>query len=97
MVIPSSHQLLNTDTHSTLGPRSCLSLCSQSGIEWIESKTGTSGFRRSAQIFISDITRRLKLAKGLSRNRTPDPDRESARKYTAGIVVAQIMFRMETH
>ena len=76
----SSHESTNWEYH---GPRSCLSLCSQSGIEWVESRSGIRGFRSSAQKFTNDITRRLKLSSRLSVRRVPDPDRATAWRYTS--------------
>lgn len=76
----SSHESTNWEYH---GPRSCLSLCSQSGMEWVERRTGIRGFRSSAQKFTNDITRRLKLSSRLSIRRVPDPDGATAWKYTS--------------
>ncbi|KAK5095932.1 hypothetical protein LTS08_007813 [Lithohypha guttulata] len=76
----SSNESTNWEYH---GPRSCLSLCSQSGIEWVETRTGRSGFRRLAQSFTADITRRLILSSGISTKRVPDLDQDTAWKYTS--------------
>lgn len=73
------------------GPRSCLSLCSQSGIEWVKLQTGSQTYRQSAQRFITDITQRLKLSSGLDSDRTPDPMRIDALLYTQGMILLLIL------
>lgn len=84
MVNSISVAKLKADLSLCSGPRSCLSLCSQSGVRWVESKTGHAGFRQSAQAFTADITKRLRLSKELSVHRMPDPNPVTAWKYTSG-------------
>lgn len=49
-------------------------------------KTRSSSFSEYANKFTLNITRRLKIEKGLSTSRKPDPDPQTAWKYTGSIV-----------
>ncbi|KIW31163.1 uncharacterized protein PV07_02832 [Cladophialophora immunda] len=63
------------------GPRSFLSICSKPGIQWVSQKIGTSTFHDAAGTLTRDVTRRLKIEKKLSKERTPEPPASVAWKY----------------
>ncbi|KAI1616602.1 fungal-specific transcription factor domain-containing protein [Exophiala viscosa] len=75
----SSSEISNWEYH---GPRSFLSICSKPGIQWVASKSGSSTFNHSAKKFTTYITSRLKIEKMLSRERKPEPDQETAWRFT---------------
>ncbi|TVY54622.1 putative transcriptional regulatory protein [Lachnellula cervina] len=64
------------------GPGSFLSICSKPGVDWVGEKTGSSDFIGIARMFSRDVTRLLKLDCKISLDRTPEPDRETAYRYT---------------
>ncbi|TVY34894.1 putative transcriptional regulatory protein [Lachnellula occidentalis] len=64
------------------GPGSFLSICSKPGMNWVGEKTGSSDFIAIAGMFTRDVTRQLKLDCKISLDRTPEPDRETAWRYT---------------
>ncbi|TVY30806.1 putative transcriptional regulatory protein [Lachnellula hyalina] len=64
------------------GPGSFLSICSKPGIEWVGEKTGSSDFIAISRTFSRDVTRQLKLDCKISLDRTPEPDRATAWRYT---------------
>ncbi|KAJ2905583.1 hypothetical protein MKZ38_004877 [Zalerion maritima] len=64
------------------GPRSYLSICSKPGIQWVSERTGSSNFHDVATSFTTDTTRWLKVGKKLSKEIKPEPDPETAWKYT---------------
>ncbi|KIV79464.1 hypothetical protein PV11_07026 [Exophiala sideris] len=68
---------------SNLGPRSFLSICSKPGTRWVASKTGSSTFSQSARKFTSYITSRLKIERMLSKEQKPEPDQETAWRFTS--------------
>ncbi|KAK5739936.1 hypothetical protein LTR17_005032 [Elasticomyces elasticus] len=65
------------------GPRSYLSICSRPAVQWVSEQTQSPHFTKMASDFASDITRRLKMDAGLSSSRAPEPDPETAWRYTA--------------
>ena len=68
----------------TTGPKSYLAICSEPGIKWVTEKLADSGFRDIAGTFVRDVARRLKTERRLAPQRTPDPDAETAWRYTQG-------------
>lgn len=64
------------------GPGSFLSICSKPGVDWVGEKTGSSDFIGIARMFSRDVTRLLKLDCKISLDRTPEPDRETAYRFT---------------
>lgn len=61
-----------------------MSICSKPGVEWVTEKVGVTGFAGSASTLTIDITRRLKIEWKLSREQTPEPNKESAWRYIKG-------------
>jgi hypothetical protein len=66
------------------GPRSYLSICSKPAVKWVSEQTRSTNFAESASAFVCDITRRLKMDGDLSISRMPEPDVETAWRYTKG-------------
>ncbi|KAF2214723.1 hypothetical protein CERZMDRAFT_95115 [Cercospora zeae-maydis SCOH1-5] len=64
------------------GPRSFLSICSQPAVKWVTEQTGRLDFSEAARQFAHDITRRLKMDDDISVARAPEPDAETAWRYT---------------
>ncbi|KAK5162732.1 uncharacterized protein LTR77_011215 [Saxophila tyrrhenica] len=64
------------------GPRSYLSICSKPGVRWVNGKTQSVDFSQTAAEFSSYITGRLKMDTDLSSARVPDPDPQTAWRYT---------------
>jgi hypothetical protein len=58
---------------ATIGPGSFLSICSKSGIEWVEEKIGEVGFARLARSLTHNISQRLKLEIAVAPSRAPEP------------------------
>ncbi|KAF4453500.1 Transcription factor [Fusarium albosuccineum] len=73
-----SEELSNSEYH---GPRSFLSICSTSGVQWVCKKTKGSEFTGFASRLTRDITRRLKIDTKAIKDRTPEPTPELAWKY----------------
>ncbi|KAH7110699.1 hypothetical protein EDB81DRAFT_926799 [Dactylonectria macrodidyma] len=73
-----SGELSNWEYH---GPRSFLSICSTSGVQWVCSKTGGPAFTEFASRLSRDITRRLKIDTNDIKDRTTGPSPELAWKY----------------
>lgn len=63
------------------GPGSILSICSNSGIQWVSERIGGSDFKLSAASLASFVARSLKLHHSLHLERVPEPDLETAMKY----------------
>ncbi|EXJ63292.1 uncharacterized protein A1O5_11613 [Cladophialophora psammophila CBS 110553] len=63
------------------GPRSYLSICSKPGIQWVSQKIGNPAFQEAAGTLTRDVTRRLKIEKKMSKERTPEPPGSIAWKY----------------
>lgn len=64
------------------GSGSYLSICSDAVIEWVTERTGELGVSVSANSLSSVVTRSLKLHSPLDRIRMPEPDPNTAWKYT---------------
>ncbi len=64
------------------GPNSFASICADSGVAWIASRIGVSNYATCATSFMSSISRKLKLHKRLSQQRSPDPPITTAWLYT---------------
>ena len=64
-----------------LGPGSFLSICSKSGIEWVDAKTGLTDFGQMARRLTFDVSRRLKLDMVVPTSREPDPEEHVAWQY----------------
>lgn len=54
-------------------------------MQWVVERVKVPDFQKAATRFTKDMTRRLKLAKKITSERTADPDAETALKYTRGI------------
>ncbi|BCS23676.1 fungal specific transcription factor domain-containing protein [Aspergillus puulaauensis] len=63
------------------GPGSWLSICSKPGVRWVASKAETSRFGPIAHSLVMDWTKHLTVSQSLSRERCPEPDRETASRY----------------
>ena len=70
--------------NTSLGPRSYLSICSKPAVKWVSEQTSSTNFAESASAFVCDVTRRLKMDVDLSTSRMPEPDAETAWRYTKG-------------
>jgi hypothetical protein len=68
----------------SLGPRSFLSICSTPAVRWVSEQTNSTNFAESASAFVCDITRSLKMNDDMAVTRMPDPDAETAWRYTKG-------------
>lgn len=79
--VPHPHSTLLVPDPST-GPRSFLTICSKPGIQWVSQRAGTSTFQESAGTLTRDVTRRLKIEKKLSKERTLEPPAALAWKYS---------------
>lgn len=66
------------------GPNSFASICADSGVAWIASRIGASNYATCATSFMSTISRKLKLRKRLSQQRSSDPPMATAWFYTTG-------------
>jgi hypothetical protein len=64
------------------GPRSYLSICSKPAVKWVCKQTGSTDFAESASAFVCDVSRHLKMDSDLSASRMPEPDAETAWRYT---------------
>jgi hypothetical protein len=53
-------------------------------VRWVSEQTKSTSFAKSASAFVCDISRRLKMDGDLSISRMPDPDAETAWRYTKG-------------
>ena len=76
-----SKSLKYSSIHSALGPGSFLSICSKSGIEWVNEKAGVATFGSIARSLISDVSRALKLGAPVPTSREPEPTEELAWQY----------------
>ncbi|CRG86432.1 hypothetical protein PISL3812_03438 [Talaromyces islandicus] len=77
-------QTKQNDQNEHHGRASFLSICSPAGVEWVCGQLGNSNFRHSAARLALFVTRRLKMTKPLGVERMPDPDYQTALKWTAG-------------
>ncbi|KAK6365711.1 hypothetical protein LTS17_011098 [Exophiala oligosperma] len=68
-------------TYEYHGPGSFLSICSRSGIDWVNEKTGNNDFGTIARGLISDVSRALKLKEPIPTVREPEPEEVMAWKY----------------
>ncbi|KAM5383740.1 hypothetical protein ACJZ2D_001729 [Fusarium nematophilum] len=75
-----SGELSNSEYH---GPRSFLSICSTSGVQWVCNKTGGPAFTEFASRLTRDINRRLKIDTKAMKDRTTEPSHEVAWKYVS--------------
>ncbi|KAH7385829.1 fungal-specific transcription factor domain-containing protein [Pyrenochaeta sp. MPI-SDFR-AT-0127] len=63
------------------GPNSYLSICADAGVNWIASRIGASSFDACATSLVSTISQKLKLSGRLSKDRIPEPCKETAWLY----------------
>lgn len=68
-----------------IGPGSWLSICSNPGLQWVCAKVGTTRFNQVAHGLVMDWTSRLTLDRGTLRERSPEPDIQTAWNYTSGM------------
>ena len=61
-----------------------MSICSHAGIDWVNERVKGLNFRDPATRFTRDMTRRLKLTKKISTTRAPDPETQTALRYSQG-------------
>jgi hypothetical protein len=53
-------------------------------VKWVSEQTKSTTFAESASAFVCDVTQRLKMNVDLSASRMPEPDAETAWRYTKG-------------
>ncbi|KAJ5624438.1 hypothetical protein N7510_000747 [Penicillium lagena] len=63
------------------GPGSWLSICSDPGVRWVISRTGTNGFDQIAHDLIGDWTKHLTLSQLPIGENSPEPDIQTAWQY----------------
>ena len=83
-------------SNSWQGPRCFLSICSQPGIKWVESKVKSPGVKESLLRFSKDLLLRLKveqLSWLQSKQRAPEPVETTAWQYTNGRLVGKGLIR----
>ena len=77
----------SADARIWIGPRSLLSIASQPGIEWFESKAQCPGIRQSLHRFARGVTLRFKKSPGSflqGRCQAPEPAEDIAWSYVRG-------------
>ncbi|KIW05994.1 uncharacterized protein PV09_03177 [Verruconis gallopava] len=63
------------------GPGSFLSICSKSGVEWVQGRTGDKNFAKLARLIAHNVAQRLKLVKAVTSGREPEPSPDLSWKY----------------
>lgn len=71
-----------------VGPGSWLSVCSDPGVRWVISRTGTSGFDQIAHDLIGDWTKHLTLSQLPIGEKSPEPDFQTAWQYCTGAFIS---------
>ncbi|KAM5358167.1 hypothetical protein ACJZ2D_015530 [Fusarium nematophilum] len=78
------------------GPGAMISICSKSAVTWVCEKTNGRDFQKISARFASDISRRLKLDRGLLGDIEPEPPKQLAWAYCNAFFNGQsrIWFKM---
>ncbi|EXJ76280.1 uncharacterized protein A1O5_00788 [Cladophialophora psammophila CBS 110553] len=64
------------------GPVSYLSICSEPAVDWVSQHIGAPDFRALARRLTTDVTRSEKLERTVQSERAPEPDFQTAWKWT---------------
>ncbi|OQU99364.1 Fungal specific transcription factor domain-containing protein [Cladophialophora immunda] len=70
------------DVSEVHGPASYLSICSEPAVDWVSHHIGASNFRTLALRLTTDVMRSEKLERTVQSERTPEPDSQTAWKWT---------------
>ncbi|OAL34609.1 hypothetical protein AYO20_06026 [Fonsecaea nubica] len=70
------------DVSEVHGPSSYLSICSEPAVDWVSHHIGAPDFRTLALRLTADVMRSEKLERAVQSERTPEPDFQTARKWT---------------
>ncbi|OAG35273.1 hypothetical protein AYO21_10544 [Fonsecaea monophora] len=70
------------DVSEVHGPSSYLSICSEPAVDWVSHHIGAPDFRTLALRLTADVMRSEKLERAVQSERTPEPDFQTAWKWT---------------
>jgi hypothetical protein len=72
-----------------------IAICSQPGVIWVTERTGSHNFNDIAITFTKDLTRRMKMERRISKDRTPEPSPETAWKYATGELFERVALKLK--